>query len=286
MLREIRDLGFEYAELSHGIRISLLPGVLEAVDAGDIKISTLHNFCPLPIGVNHASPNIYKFTSTDPRERANAFKHTIKTLETAERVKAQLVVLHMGAIDIKDYTDRLVEMVEEGKKETPKYQKLCEDVLQKREDKKEKQMELAYELFEKILEQASARGIKLGIENREALEEIPFETDFDLFFKQFTNPLVGYWHDTGHAQIKENLGFIHHKLHLESQSARLHGFHVHDVVFPGQDHRPPGTGTIDFQGLAPLVKPGHIKVFEFSPSLSSEEVLSGVAHVKKLWGEE
>ena len=26
MLREIRELGFDYAELSHGIRISLLPG--------------------------------------------------------------------------------------------------------------------------------------------------------------------------------------------------------------------------------------------------------------------
>ena len=30
MLREIRDLGFEYAELSHGIRISLLPGIFES----------------------------------------------------------------------------------------------------------------------------------------------------------------------------------------------------------------------------------------------------------------
>ena len=35
MLREIRDLGFEYAELSHGIRISLMPGILEAVSAGE-----------------------------------------------------------------------------------------------------------------------------------------------------------------------------------------------------------------------------------------------------------
>src|ERR1700757_3640615 len=47
MLREVRDLGFEYAELSHGTRISLVPGILEAVEAGEIKISTLHNFCPL-----------------------------------------------------------------------------------------------------------------------------------------------------------------------------------------------------------------------------------------------
>ena len=31
MLREIRDLGFEYAELSHGVSASLMPGILEAV---------------------------------------------------------------------------------------------------------------------------------------------------------------------------------------------------------------------------------------------------------------
>ena len=55
MLREIRDLGFDYAELSHGIRISLLPGIFEAVDAGEIKISSLHNFCPLPMGVDRAA---------------------------------------------------------------------------------------------------------------------------------------------------------------------------------------------------------------------------------------
>src|SRR3977135_4125623 len=85
MLREIRGMGFEYAELSHGIRISLLPGILQAVDAGEIKISSLHNFCPLPMGVEHAAPNIFKFTSDDRRERENAWRHTVKTLERAER---------------------------------------------------------------------------------------------------------------------------------------------------------------------------------------------------------
>ena len=88
MLREIRDLGFEYAELSHGIRISLLPGILTAVDAGEIKISTLHNFCPLPIGINHAAPNIFKFTAADARERDNAWRHSLKTIETAARRNA------------------------------------------------------------------------------------------------------------------------------------------------------------------------------------------------------
>ena len=81
-----------------------------------------------------------------------------------------------------------------------------------------------------------------------------------------------YWHDCGHAQIKQNLGFIHHALLLESLAPRLAGFHVHDVIFPAGDHAAPGTGTVDFAALKPFVKPGHIKVFELSPSLPVEAV--------------
>lgn len=286
MLREIREMGFEYAELSHGIRISLLPGVFEAVEAGEIKISTLHNFCPLPMGVNHAAPNIFKFTSEDRRERENAYRHTLKTLETAERVQAKLVVLHMGAIDMKDYTDRMVDMVGAGLKDSPKYEKLCMEVMEKRESKKEKYVDLANELLARFADEAKSRGIKLGIENREALEEIPFESDFTLFFRQFPGDTVRYWHDCGHAQIKQNLGFIDHVMHLESMAEHLHGFHIHDVQFPGRDHCPPGTGGIDFAALKPFVKPEHIKVFEMSPGLSAEEVRAGVAHLKSIWGEE
>jgi len=33
-----------------------------------------------------------------------------------------------------------------------------------------------------------------------------------------------------------------------------------------------------------MIKPEHIKVFEFSPALSLEEAKNGVQHVQKLWG--
>lgn len=286
MLREIRDMGFQYAELSHGIRISLLPGVLDAVDAKEIKISTLHNFCPLPMGINHAAPNIFKFTSLDRRERDNAFKHTLKTLETAERVGAQLVVLHMGAIDMKDYTDKLIDMVGANEKDSPKFEKLCNEVIEKREQKKEKFSEAAYDMLRQIQQHAQRRGLKLGIENREALEEIPFETDFTLFFAEFQNETVRYWHDCGHAQIKHNLGFIDHAMHLENMSPWLHGFHIHDVQFPGRDHCPPGSGMIEWDKLKPFVKPEHIKVLELSPGVPPEDVLTGFAHLKSVWGDE
>ena len=284
MLREIRELGFEYAELSHGTRISLVPGIIDAVEAGEIKISSLHNFCPLPMGVTHSAPNLYQFSADRPREREMAERFTRKTLEFATRVNAPLVVLHSGSIEMKDYTDRLLDMAARGEKETPKYEKLCAEVNQKREAKKEPYLERTKEMINKLVGEAESRGLKLGIENRQALEELPLDSDYPFLFREITSPQVVYWHDTGHAQIKENLGFIHHALHLESLADRLAGFHIHDVQFPGRDHCAPGTGTIDFAGLARLVKPDHIKVFEFSPSLSVEEAKAGVAYIKELWG--
>jgi sugar phosphate isomerase/epimerase len=286
MLREIRDLGFTHAELSHGTRISLLPGIIEAVEAGEIKISTLHNFCPLPMGVNSSAPNLYRFSSETPSERDNALRCTRKTMELAARVKAPLVVLHYGAIDMKDYTGKLLEMAACGMKKTPKYEKLCAEVLRKRETAKERPIERANELLRQILPEAEKLGLKLGIENREALEELPLEADYQLLFKALNSPAAVYWHDTGHAQIKENLGFLDHAFHLEAQRDRLAGFHIHDTLFPGEDHCAPGTGTVNFAALKPTVKPEHIKVFEFSPMLRVKDVEAGVAHVKKIWGEE
>jgi sugar phosphate isomerase/epimerase len=285
MLREIRELGFEYAELSHGTRISLMPGILEAVDAGEMRISTLHNFCPLPMGVNHSAPNLYQFSDERPRERELAHKHTLKTLDFAVRVKAQLVVLHVGSIEMKGYTDKLLEMLEAGEKESPKYIKLCAEVSEKRAKKKKDFWARTLESLKKIVPEAESRGLRLGIENREALEELPIETDYDFLFKEITSPSLVYWHDTGHAQIKENLGFINHRLHLESRRDQLAGFHIHDVQFPGRDHCPPGSGMIDFAALKPSVKPIHIKVFEFSPAMTLEDAKHGIAHIKQIWGD-
>jgi sugar phosphate isomerase/epimerase len=283
MLREIRELGFEYAELSHGTRISLMPGILEAVDAGEIKISSLHNFCPLPMGVNYSAPNLYQFSAERPRERELAQRYTVKTIEFAARVKAPAVVLHIGSLDMKNYTDKLLDLVARGQKETPKYKKLCVELEQKRQSKKEPFMERIKGVLQKVLPEAESRGVKLGVENRQALEELPIESDYPLLFKELASPNLVYWHDTGHAQIKENLGFIDHAMHLESLRDRLFGFHIHDVQFPGRDHCAPGSGTVDFAALKPLVKPQHLKVFEFGPGLTIEEAKRGIEHVKRVW---
>ncbi|MCU0770460.1 MAG: sugar phosphate isomerase/epimerase [Verrucomicrobia bacterium] len=284
LLGEIRGLGFEYAELSHGIRVSLVPGIVQAVGAGEMRISSLHNFCPLPLGVDRPSPNLYQCSCPSRREVEFCWKHTLKTLELAERLQAPVVVLHLGSVEMKSYTDKLLDLIEHGQQNEPKYQRLCAEADEKRESKKEGYWERSLQFLERLVPEAQKRGLRLGVENREALEELPFDADFPALFEKFAPPTVVYWHDFGHAQIKEHLGFISHARQLESMQDRLGGLHIHDVVFPARDHRAPGSGTVDFESLGAFVKPEVLKVFEFSPRLTLEEIRAGVQHVRTHWG--
>ncbi len=287
MLREIRELGFEYAELSHGIRLSLVPGIFDAVKAAEIKISSVHNFCPLPVGITAPSPNLYEFSSDRDRDRQLlALKHTMVTLDFAVRVGAPLVVLHFGSMDLKDYTGKLKELLERGERGTPKFIKLTADANAARDAKKKRFYDHSRETLRELYGHAKSRGLMLGIEIREAVEELPVESDFKSLLEEFPAPTVYYWHDVGHAQIKQDLGFIDHAQFLAERADRLAGFHIHDVKFPAHDHYPPGEGDINYAALKPFVKPGHIKVFELSPRVTVDAARTGIAHLKQIWGAE
>lgn len=98
MLREMADLGYEYVELSHGIRITLVPGILKAVEEGVVKISSTHNFCPLPTGVVQAAPNLFEPSVTEHREHDQWLRHTKRSIDFAAQVKARVLVCHLGSV--------------------------------------------------------------------------------------------------------------------------------------------------------------------------------------------
>jgi sugar phosphate isomerase/epimerase len=187
---------------------------------------------------------------------------------------------------LKDYTGKLKELLERGEKGTPKFQKFVAEANAAREAKKKKFYDRSRETLRHLLTESKFYGLKFGIEIREAVEELPVESDFKSLLEEFPAPKVYYWHDTGHAQVKQDLGFINHVQHLAAHADRLAGFHIHDVKFPARDHFPPGGGDIDFASLKPFVKPEHIKVFELSPKVPLESVQRGIAHLKKIWGDE
>ncbi|MFH1497920.1 MAG: TIM barrel protein [Verrucomicrobiota bacterium] len=279
MLREIADLGFEYAELSHGIRIVLLPGVIRAVEEGVIKISSIHNFCPLPAGVNQAAPNLFEPSSRDHRELDQWLRHTKRSLDLAAQVKARVMVTHLGSVQsfwfppsrkIKAHLKANPDAARTGDKV---YEALLRKACERLRKKMPAYWDQVLDSLEQIRPYAVERGIAIGCENREKFEELPIDVDFgDLFSAMSTPHTCGYWHDTGHAEIKHSMGLIDHRIQLEQNVDRLLGFHLHDVSAKGKDHQPVGTGRIDFEMISSFWQPHHLLTLELSPRVSMEDV--------------
>jgi sugar phosphate isomerase/epimerase len=288
MAREMADLGFEYIELSHGIRISLVPGILRAVSEGVVKISSTHNFCPLPPGINHPAPNLYSPAGPDPREHQQWLRHTRRSMEFTRQVGARYMVTHMGAVrffwgkpgtKLKRYLDAKPE-TKVG--EDPRFQKISNRAMQKMRKQMPKFWQQLCLSLEEILPDAERCGVILGAENREGFEELPLDPDFPDFFRQAKNhPNLAWWHDAGHARIKERMGLLDHRKFLEENASSLVGFHLHDVSAAGSDHQTLGTGTVDFDMLCSFIRPEHVLVLELSPRLTVEEVLQSRAFLEQ-----
>lgn len=292
MLREIAALGFEYVELSHGIRITLVPGILRAVEEGVIKVASTHNFCPLPTGVVQAAPNLFEPSAREHREHDQWLRHTKRSIDFAAQVKARVIVCHLGSVrffwfnparNIRHY---LHDHPEAGRQpDDATYQAL----LQKATARLRKRMPPFWEQTKKsigeVLDHATQKGIRLGFENRERFEELPLDADhLDLVNGFPATAPVGYWHDTGHADIKEGMGLLQHRAHLEKMAPRTIGFHLHDVNAHGQDHQAIGSGHIDFKMISQFWRPEHLLTLEFGPRATVDEVRLSKKRVEALLG--
>src|SRR4051812_47039021 len=162
MLDEILALGFNRVELGHGIRLSLMEGIQRRFKKGGFTISSLHNFCPLPIEITRAAPDCYQFSSSDARERERAMKHSFQTIDFAERFGAERVVLHMGRTPIDDYTSKLVKMAEVGLIHSREYVREKMNCIRKREDKAAAYLQRSKECLTRLVEYAKGKGVKLG----------------------------------------------------------------------------------------------------------------------------
>ncbi len=101
---------------------------------------------------------------------------------------------------------------------------------------------------------------------------------------KFNNSQVYYWHDTGHAQLMENLGMARHKDFLEQYGSRLIGIHLHDIL-DCQDHLAPLQGKIDFQMLKPYLKKDSLKVIEAHHPASAEDLIKSRNFISEIYNE-
>jgi sugar phosphate isomerase/epimerase len=285
MLRQILNLGFEYIELGHGIRISLMPGIQELYDAGKVKFSSLHNFCPLPVEITGASPDCYQFSSAYGKERERAVKQTLQTIDFAARLGAPFVVMHLGEVSMKPVTDLLIKMTKNGGLLSRKYVREKIRAVKKRESAAPVYLPRVKDCLRRIVDYAATKNVKLGLEGRRGYEEIPSERELPALLEELNAPHVGYWHDFGHIQIKHNLGFLDHEEWLREIGPRTIGCHVQDCIWPAQDHQPPFSGDVDLAKLVPLLPRDCVWVWEMSSRKNAAEIRRSRERWKEHFGE-
>jgi sugar phosphate isomerase/epimerase len=279
MLKEIRQLGFPVCELGHAIRFSLWPGVVKAWEEDLIKIQTLHNFCPVPTSIFRPDPNCYEFSDARESMRKAAIKASEETIRQAIRFGAKAVIFHLGSAGPYGVTRKLKAIYRNGGFLNREYTEIKVKAVRQRQENFKRLWPRVKACLEPLVALAGEHNLRLGFEIRQEFEEFPHEEEFPEILDAFPPEVVGYWHDFGHSQCKEFLGWHDHFETLSLRKPRLFGAHIHDCRRPQEDHLPLGHGEIAFTALLPLMPENAIGVLELAPGTPEEQVIAS----RHLW---
>lgn len=283
IIEEILGLGLDRIELGYDLTIDLVPGVKAMVDSKAVTVDTVHNFCPVPTASPVGHPELYSLASNDIRERSLAVKYSTVTIRFAAEIGAKLVVLHCGRVSVAPGTHDLMLFMSAGHLFDTEFEKRRQRLIEARERRFQPHLDAACSALEELLPVLEETGVKLGLEISPYWEGIPSELEAEQIFERFESPALGYWHDIGHGQIRENLGFGSHIRWLERLRPRLLGMHIHDVIYPTADHVMPPKGNFRFESLSHIAQDNIWRVFEPMPGLPKDEVAEGIRRVRACW---
>ncbi|MGQ9660747.1 MAG: sugar phosphate isomerase/epimerase family protein [Kiritimatiellia bacterium] len=273
LLEEILEASFTEVELGYDLRLDLVPGVQKMVESRSVRIVSVHNYCPVPLGAPAGHPELFLPASLDTRERQGALRHTMRTVDFAAEVGAGCVIVHAGRVRMRNFTDKLLALRQAGKQYDPQFERVKLKLLMQREKKVQRHLDALCAWLEEILPFLERNGVTLALENLPTWESIPTEAEMEKIHARVGSPLIGYWHDTGHGQLREDLGVVSQRYWLERLQGLLRGMHLHDVDDAGCDHRMPPEGRIDFSCFRKFVRSDSVLVLEPAPGTPREAVV-------------
>lgn len=283
MLCRAREMGFEYVELGHSTPLFAVDGILKAVNENIVKVSSLHNFCPMPTFATGTACNLFSPSSKNKAEGELWQKHTLNSLDFAKKTGAKAIVSHSGQITYFfrpiDYKiQKYLDFVKDYKtlKDDEKYKKIAASFKENSAKKSEKHYKFLQKNTNAVSEKFEESSVKIGIENRDQIPELPLDWNMaNMYKKYFSNSKVAFlWHDVGHSMKKQLLG-LYNQLKLAEEIAPYQiGWHLHDCDENGKDHIAIGKGIIDFKALSKFfdVKK-HIFTIELNKAVSIEDAI-------------
>jgi sugar phosphate isomerase/epimerase len=274
-------LGFDSIELNHQVTEPLLNEILAIYRDGKLVISSVHDPCP------NSSPRLEllpKVSDIDETARLAGVRSSQRTIDLAQQVRATFVVLHLGDVtELRAGAEWLRDHFRESLGASPEYRSELAAFKNDFAALQQPHLDAVARSLENLLPYAQERGIRLGLENRYYVNEIPDLRQADWLLQRFTDGVAGYWHDVGHAEVQERMGFSPHRDWLESLGKRIAGIHIHDVLPSGiTDHQAAGLGNVDLEMVLDHLPATAQRVCEFDRRNSEEQVSAGLRHLSAM----
>jgi sugar phosphate isomerase/epimerase len=240
-----------------------------------VPISSIHSPCPAVLSSKGSPVSSLSLSSLDMSERMEAVSFTKRTIDLAANVSARAIVLHMGEVPIDlSLQERLYRLRDGGYNQTEEYRQVKESLVQQRLSLARPYVDAARKSLQELSRYSRQKGIMLGLETRFHFSEIPNMDEMAGLLDKVSERLAGYWHDVGHAEVQQQLGFSFHEEWLSRFKDRMVGIHLHDVRGIS-DHRTPGNGNMNWEMIAKHLPQGIVRVCEIG-EWSDEGQMQGV----------
>ncbi|CAN5869679.1 hypothetical protein BH11VER1_BH11VER1_37280 [soil metagenome] len=258
---EAEQLGFSHVELSRELNADQVQALKGFATNGAVRISSVMNDLHCPGNV--------EFTSDDASVRKEAIALTKRSIELAASCNARFVVLTLGRVPMKAYTDELLALTHAGKIYSREYIRVKLELIEQRAKTAQRYLDRARTALDEFLPFCESHQVALGLETRSHYEKLPTEQEMLGLMDHFRDcPWIGVWHDFGHMQRKANLGLLDHEEALRNIAPRLMGCHLHDVAWPASDHLLPlSSRGVDYARLLPLVPKDSVLVWQVKSTI-------------------
>jgi HAD superfamily hydrolase (TIGR01662 family) len=264
-----RRLGFAYIELNHQVAPTMLAGFDRK---NGYRVSSVHEPCPAVISAEILKKQDLLISSPVEERRLEGVNSIKRSIDLAHELGAGTVVVHCGQIQADGLQENeLRDLFECGLVGSPEYQEKKERFEKLRASLVGPCLQALRKSLPELLEHAGKLNIRLGLENRYHILDIPNVDEMGELLNLAGPDRLGFLYDFGHARALDRLGFYPNEHWLQRYGNRIIGVHIHDVVGV-TDHRAPGLGELDFRCLASWLPKDAFRTLELQGHNSPEQI--------------